>query len=150
MCRSVPAWTLLVAFLVTTPVAGAVRCPCHLAGLLRPVATRDHSGPAARPTACKCCEHREDATPRERGEFGSRPPLPADPPCDHGPGIDLAPTGLVGERAAEVCGGPVEVAAVGPLPPAPAEVAALPRSPPPPLLGPPPLAELRFTHAFRS
>lgn len=107
MFRSILAWTLTAATLVTLPVTGAGYCPCRLvAGLRGPTPTPSADPPAraaAPPKSCKgCCHAPQDHTPADAGEPRTESPQPpdrpAEPPCDHRFAFDAAPAGASGER----------------------------------------------------
>lgn len=110
MFRSILAWTLTAASLVTLPVTGAGFCPCRLVAGLRGATPTPTVDPPARVTAppkvCKgCCHAPQDPTLADAGvaQTGSpQPPdRPAEPPCDHRFAFDAAPAGASGERSGE-------------------------------------------------
>lgn len=108
MIRSILAWTLTAASLVTLPVTGAGYCPCRLVAVLRGPTP---AAPPARVTAppsksCGgCCHAPQGHTPADVGtartESPQPPDRPAEPPCDHRFAFDAAPAGASGERSGD-------------------------------------------------
>ena len=108
MFRSVLAWTLLTAFLVTVPVTGAGHCPCRFVRSLHTSMPASTGGAAVPSQSGKCCCQSLRHDPPERSE-GSRPTpphrpsKPADGPCDcHVEAVVLP--GTSGERSGSARG----------------------------------------------
>lgn len=105
MFRSILAWILTAAFLVTLPVTGAGYCPCRFVTVLRgPTPTATPARVTALPQPCKgCCHASQDDTPADAGDDRLPSPQPADAPngkpCDHQFVLDAAPAGASGERS---------------------------------------------------
>lgn len=137
----------ILAAVMAVTTGGPLRCPCHIAALLRAnSAARAVQSPAEKPIErrCGCKAHGEPqpgpTTPR---------PSPDHPPCQHGPGLDLAPPLAACERVgggfdwgdpAAVTDNAGRISAawgVHPHLPVPVTLAASPPDP------------LRYCHAFR-
>ncbi len=153
MLRSVLAWTLLAAFLVTVPVTGGGQCPCRFVNALRTPATPPAGQATAPPQAGKgCCPRCHFDAPDQGG--GDRktpaPGRPADAPCDHNMVVDAAPAGAADERSGAECGGWDAGAVAGSDQPhshATPDPITAPGGPPP--VRPTDRHFLRYAHAFR-
>lgn len=105
MFRSILAWILTAAFLVTLPVTGAGYCPCRFVTVLRgPTPTAPPARVTALPQPCKgCCHASQDDTPADAGDDRLPSPQPADAPngkpCGHHLAFDAAPAVASGERS---------------------------------------------------
>ena len=99
MFRSVLAWMLTAAFLVTFPVTGAGQCPCRSVKSLR---TRPPAPTSPiPPPACKCCRDAgvQNATEQPAGEPRSLPE-PPEGSCGHCVVSDAVAENGAGERSA--------------------------------------------------
>lgn len=152
--RTLLAWTLAAAFLVTVPVTGGGRCPCQFTKAARTPTPAPTSLTPAPPPACKCCRPDTERTaPAHLGDGRQKPPPqpngPADVPCDHCLVVDAAVAGPWGERPEATDGTGDAIPLVGETPSRPqptsgslaGEVGAtLPR---------PGAHLIRYAHAFR-
>ncbi len=137
------ALTAIVAAVLSVTTGGALRCPCQLAPLFRPVAVATPDAPQPEKSPCRSCPCHAHEEPDSREPVAPEPG-PGRPPCPHGPGVDVTPPPAGSDRVGDDAATALEHQALAPRPGAPVA-----RLAPAGTTLPPPPDHLRYCHAFR-